>query len=53
MSDNYDIEKEREKVKKLISSVLNERDKKISLKNIKIINFKDNKEIISGKKNDD
>ena len=39
MSDNYDIERERERVKKLIEEVLKEKEKKRSIKNIKIINI--------------
>ena len=39
MSDNYDIERERERVKKEIEEVLKEKEKKRSIKNIKIINI--------------
>ena len=45
MSDNYDIEKERERIKKLIKDVLKEKEKeKVNIKNIKIINITINKE---------
>jgi hypothetical protein len=47
MSDNYDIEKERVRIKKLIKDVLKEKEKKkekVNIKNIKIINIIINKE---------
>ena len=51
MSENYDIEKERKRIKKLIKMVLKENEEKMSIKNIKIVNLKVNKEIISDNKN--